>query len=53
MEAGLRIMLPKAKKGQDHQKMEEARNGVSLELVERAWPYRHLGFRLLASRLRE
>lgn len=38
MEAGLRIMLPKAKKGQDHQKMEEARKGPPLEPLKGTWP---------------
>ena len=36
MEAGIRIMLPKAKKGQDYQKMEEARKGPPLE--KGIWP---------------
>lgn len=38
MEAGIRIMLPKAKKGQDHQKMEEARKGPPLEPLKGMWP---------------
>lgn len=38
MEAGLRIMLPKAKKGQDHQKMEEARKGPPSEPLKGMWP---------------